>query len=115
MKRIEKILAPTDFSELSSYGVSYALELARIWNAAMILLNVADAAELANYQAHSLDDLVKKHDRMLEEFLARIGAVLRPPLGLVKKVEMGSPATTIIEAAQKERVDLIVMSTHGRT
>jgi nucleotide-binding universal stress UspA family protein len=115
MKKIEKILAPTDFSELSASGVQYALELARSWSSTITLLNVADAAELANYQAHSLEDLVKKHERMLDEFLGQIGANVTPPLKITKKIELGSPASTILEAAQKERVDLIVMSTHGRT
>jgi nucleotide-binding universal stress UspA family protein len=32
-----------------------------------------------------------------------------------QKVEIGSPATNILEEAERESSDLIVMSTHGRT
>ena len=115
MKKIETILASTDFSELSGYGVRYALELGRTWDSAIILLNVADPTELAKYQAHSLEHLAEKHQRMLDDFLNQIGAELTPELKLTKKVELGSPASVILEVAQKEAADLIVMSTHGRT
>src|ERR1043166_1467233 len=114
MTKIERILEPTDFSELSGHGVLYAVELARTWNSALILLNVADATELANYQAHSLEDLVNKHERSIVDFLMRIGADITH-VNVTMKVELGSPASTILEAAQKESIDLIVMSTHGRT
>jgi nucleotide-binding universal stress UspA family protein len=33
MKKVDKILAPTDLSELSRVGLEYALELARGWGA----------------------------------------------------------------------------------
>ena len=115
MKKIQKILAPTDFSELSGYGVRYALDLARTWNSSVTLLNIADPTELSKYHAHSLEDLVKKHEQMMEDFLNQTGADVTPPLNLTIRVELGSPASTILEAAQKERSDLIVMSTHGRT
>jgi len=38
--------------------------------------------------------------------------------GLVEirqKVELGHPSVNIVEIAQREGVDMIVMSTHGRT
>lgn len=44
MKKVEKILALTDLSELSGVGLEYALELARGWGAAVIVYHVANAA-----------------------------------------------------------------------
>jgi nucleotide-binding universal stress UspA family protein len=48
MKKVEKILAPTDLSELSRVGLEYALELARGWGSEVTVYHVANAAELAN-------------------------------------------------------------------
>ena len=115
MKKIQKILAPTDLSELSRLGVEYALELARGWGAAVIAYHVANAAELANYRANSMEDLHEKHDRALEEFLNHNFAELLPLVEVQRKVQVGPPAECILEEADKSGVDLIVMSTHGRT
>ena len=40
MKKIQKILAPTDLSELSCAGLGYALELARSQDAEVIVNHV---------------------------------------------------------------------------
>jgi nucleotide-binding universal stress UspA family protein len=115
MKKVEKILAPTDLSELSAVGMEYALELARGWGAEVTVYHVANAAELANYKAYSMDDLLNKHRQNLGQFLNDHFAELLPLVEVRQKVEVGSPATNILEEAEREGSDLIVMSTHGRT
>lgn len=115
MKKVEKILAPTDLSELSRVGLEYALELARGWGAQVIVYHVANAAELASYKAHSIDDLLTKHQETLGKFLSQNFAELLSQVDVRQKVEIGSPATNIVDEAERERSDLIVMSTHGRT
>jgi nucleotide-binding universal stress UspA family protein len=115
MKKVEKILAPTDLSELSAVGMEYALELARGWGAEVTVYHVANAAELANYKAYSMEDLLDKHRKSLDQFLNDNFAELLPLVEVRQKVEVGSPATNILEEAESEGTDLIVMSTHGRT
>lgn len=115
MKKVEKILAPTDLSELSSVGLEYALELARGWGAEVTVYHVANAAELASYKAYSIEDLIAKHQKNLGQFLNKHFADLLPLVEVRQKVEIGSSATNILEEAERERSDLIVMSTHGRT
>ena len=115
MKKVEKILAPTDLSELSRVGLEYALELARGWGAEVTVYHVANAAELASYKAYSIEDLLAKHQKTLGEFLDENFAELLPLVEVRQKVEIGSPATNILEEAEREGSDLIVMSTHGRT
>jgi nucleotide-binding universal stress UspA family protein len=115
MKKIEKILAPTDLSELSRLGLEYALELARGWGAEVTVYHVANATELANYKASSLPDLLDKHKRALSQFLNGYFFDLLPLVEVREKVDVGTPATKIVEAAEHEASDLIVMSTHGRT
>ena len=115
MKRVEKILAPTDLSELSRVGLEYSLELARGWGAEVTVYYVANAAELAGYKAGSLEDLLAKHQQNLSQFLNENFAELLPLVEVHEKVEIGSPATNIIDEAERQGSDLIVMSTHGRT
>lgn len=114
MNKIEKILAPTDLSELSALGVRYALELSRGWGAEVTVYHIADGAELASYKAFSLQDLIEKHKKSLSQFLTNHFAELLH-VEVREKVEVGEPAASILAEAEKAGSDLIVMSTHGRT
>ena len=115
MKKVEKILAPTDLSGLSRVGLEYALELARGWGAEVTVYHVASAAELANYKAYSVEDLLEKHRKSLAQFLNENFTELLPLVEVRQKVEIGSPANNILDEAERAGSDLIVMSTHGRT
>ena len=95
--------------------MEYALELARGWGAEVTVYHVANAAELASYKAYSMEDLLNKHRKTLGQFLNDNFAELLPLVEVRQKVEIGSPATNILEEAEREGSDLIVMSTHGRT
>jgi nucleotide-binding universal stress UspA family protein len=115
MKKVEKILAPTDLSEISRIGLSYAFDLARGWGAELVVYHVTDAAELANYKAASLQDLIEKRTKALAQYLSEHFAELLPLVELRTKVDIGSAAELIVAEAEKQGSDLIVMSTHGRT
>ncbi len=115
MKKVERIIAPTDLSELSRLGLEYALDLARGWGAAVTVYHVANASELASYKARSLDDLIEKHKKTLAQFLQDHFAHLLPLVEVRELVEVGAPASNILQLAEKDRSDLIVMSTHGRS
>ncbi len=115
MKKVEKILAPTDLSELSRFGVAYALDLARGWDATVTVFHTADVSELANYKAQSVPDLLKKHEKALSQFLGENFSDLLPSGKIRGKVKIGPPAPSILAEAEREGSDLIVMSTHGRT
>ena len=45
MPKVKKVLAPTDFSELSKAGIRYALELARDTSAEVIVYHAIDVGE----------------------------------------------------------------------
>jgi len=115
MKKVEKILAPTDLSEISRIGLSYAFDLARGWGAELTVYHVTDAAELANYKAASLQDLIEKRTKALAQYLSDHFAELLPLVELRTQVDIGSAADLIVAEAEKQGSDLIVMSTHGRT
>jgi nucleotide-binding universal stress UspA family protein len=45
MPKVKRILAPTDFSELSKRGIRYALEMARDSSAEVIVYHVIDLGD----------------------------------------------------------------------
>jgi nucleotide-binding universal stress UspA family protein len=61
-----------------------------------------------------LKRLVDQHRHTLGQFLERQLADL-PDLKVRHIVEMGTPHSLIVDMAEKEGVDLIVMCTHGRS
>jgi nucleotide-binding universal stress UspA family protein len=62
-----------------------------------------------------LDDLAEKYDATLRRFLDVHCADLLPLVEVRTKVELGTPENNIVEEAKKDGMDLIVISTHGRT
>ena len=115
MDRVRKILAPTDFSELSKVGIRYALEMGWNESAKVIVYHVIDFGmdshnRLASYGSNR--DLLEEGRRTLHNFLA---ANFTDLVNVDQVVEFGAPYKNIVEKAKSERVDMIVMSTHGRT
>ena len=121
MDRLKRILAPTDFSELSQVGVRHALEMARAQGAKLIAYHVADYREAIPYQERKsphfkgveefLDDRKKGIDRFLREAFPGLMSEVEIQL----EADIGVAHERIVERAAKEEVDMIVMSTHGRT
>ena len=108
---IAKILAPTDFSELSAAGVQYAGELAKTIGAELVILNVAVVDESNTVSRREMEN----HKSRLDEFVARQIAIADKDLKLRKIVVAGQPYGAILDCADNERADLIVMSSHGRS
>ena len=116
--QIRQILAPTDFSECSKQAVACAYELAQTFGAKLVLLHVVE--ELPSYigfippagAAMLLEDLESQARLDLIEVLPEAEAA---GVEVTRQVVMGSPAHEIVEVATAEKVDLIVIATHGRT
>ena len=111
MAMLKTILAPTDFSDLSANGVRYACQLARDMGAALIIFNVValDESNAVNKRE------IEQHKKRLEEFVAEKVADAGVGLKLRQMVDAGQPFGAIVDRAEKEGVDLIVMSSHGRS
>jgi universal stress protein A len=111
MAMLKTILAPTDFSDLSANGVRYACQLARDMGAALIVFNVValDESNAVNKRE------IEQHKKRLEEFVAEKVADAGVGLKVRQMVDAGQPFGAIVDCAEKERVDLIVMSSHGRS
>ena len=108
---IKKILAPTDFSELSAGGVRYACQLAKDLEAELVVFNVVIVDESNAINKHE----VEKHKQRLDEFVVRQVPISDANLKVHKVVTAGQPYGAILDYAGNERIDLIVMSSHGRS
>ena len=109
MGMLNKILAPTDFSELSAKGVRYASQLAKELGSELIVMNIVPLDESNFASKREID----QHKLELDEFL--VDRDVKPDLNLRKLVEPGVPSGAIISFAERENCDLIVMSSHGRS
>ena|SRR2546422_6801310 len=126
MNKIKKILAPTDLSELSRAGVRYALELAALEGAEVIVYHVVRYNAAAPYyglddgfllaaQLPTVGEILEEDRRLLAKFLRENFADLIAKVNIHPEVTVGTAYSKIVEKAAGENVDMIVMSTHGRT
>ena len=118
MIRIRQILCPVDFSPFARRALDHAAVLARWYEAELTVLHVSPlmptlfgmepavhAATLAPFDREALG-------RELLKFVGEtVNATPRPQL----LVRSGPAATTVLEYAAENKVDLIVLGTHGRT
>lgn len=113
-----KILVPLDGSALAERAVNHAAELARGSGGEVILLQVvrgplAEAPEVGREEEErAIREAAAAALRYLDVAAAPLRAKGTPVRTLVRD---GDPVSVILECAHKENVDVIVMSTHGRT
>jgi nucleotide-binding universal stress UspA family protein len=120
MARIKRILYATDFSDPSACALDYAVYLTRKCSAELHCLHVVDdsyqywaSLELATIPAGpTLEELVAAAEKQMTEFLAEKAPA---KLAVTKTVLRGRPFVQIIRHARSQKMDLIVMGTHGRT
>jgi nucleotide-binding universal stress UspA family protein len=127
--KIKKILYATDLSKNSAYAFFYAVDAARNNDAEIVILHSVEPARNISYIGIELNDLVKAAKKQeqeaelneikkrVEEFCKRMDAHAGSTcLELVSKtlVPVGNPVEEILEAADKENCDMIVLGTHGK-
>jgi universal stress protein A len=118
-----KILAPTDFSDDSSLALKYAVELAQKFSAEIILVHVDQplAPVMVGELNPGLDfgtmNRIAEEQRLLavRELDRTTERVRESGIKSRSLMRVGAPFLEIINTAQSEGADLIVMGTHGRT
>ncbi|WP_022661153.1 universal stress protein [Paucidesulfovibrio longus] len=117
MPDIKKILCAVDFSEHSGNVAAYARTLAEAFDADIVCIYVAPS--LSQYvgfkvPASSIDEfvgeIVSGAESTMEEFLGKHFS----GLNAAGKVATGYAAEEVLQYALEEKVDMIVMGTHGR-
>jgi len=138
---IRRILYATDLSENARYAMAYAVSLANVYCAQIIILHVIDEtpdmvdAHVLGYigadaweeiKQRNVDEarevlIGKKRDNvMIREVLDRFCQNLRPGSDDHEAamdetvIKRGNPVTQILATAKEKDCDMIVMGTHGR-
>ena len=126
---IKKILYATDLSKNSSYAFFYAVDMARKYDARIVMLHAVEPGHSLSYAGSMVDGLMKSAKRGeqqedceeikegLREFCNRIQSQVGCPcVELVSKivVPLGHPVEEILKVADHERCDVIVLGSHGR-
>ena len=116
---IKSILFPTDFSEGSAEALKYAVEFANRYGAKLYVLHVIyDVAKASGwYVPHvSMDAIYKDIQEGAKKELDNFGV---NELGGLKNIERivqtGVPYQEIMNCAVKNKIDIIIIGTHGRT
>jgi universal stress protein A len=115
---ITRILVPTDFSAHAEAAFRYALELGRTFQASVHLLSVVEDPVTAGMWSAELytPEIAGLQVNLAQDTELRLRASVPADAGMVTtEVRMGNAAKQILEAAEAQGVDLIVMGTRGRT
>ena len=124
--QIKKILYATDLSKNSSFAFLYATDVARRHNAKIVILHAIEPVPAyADAYSGITDELkLKQQEETVEEIRKHLGQFCEkaesqigsPCVELVSKilVPRGHPPEEILNAADKEGCDVIVLGTHGK-
>ncbi len=115
---VRNILAPVDFSEQSGLGLDYAVQFSRAAGARLTLMHVISippGSSSPRYVPHDVSALRARERsaaRVRMDELVQSMVFGRVPYQTL--IAEGSAAWAVVEAAQKRKTDLIIISTDGR-
>lgn len=117
MLSFKTILFPVDFSDRCRGAARYVEAFAGRFNSRLILLHVLETTigqpgdlDFGGLAASlQWEDRTARAQELLDNFLKEELAILSPE----RRLETGDPARTIVRVAGAEKVDLIMLPTHG--
>lgn len=117
--KFKKILVCLDGSTLAEKVLDSALSIAQCSQAEIVLLRVVEPANLL-FDMETGDKVQESVNALergeAEAYLNNLMQKIPPTEGaLSSRTLLGAPADTIIDFAQEQQVDLIAMSSHGRS
>jgi universal stress protein A len=114
--KLKHILVPVDFSECSRKALAYAVPFARQFGASITLLYVLQpfvpVSDMVPLDMESIDLRMRETG---ERELKALQASIDPEVASTAVMRIGNPHLEIARAARELEVDVIVLSTHGRT
>jgi len=119
--QIRSILLPTDFSECGDYALPYATSLARTFGASILCVHVIEPMVPAVGYSGMTEPLpLADITGQLEDSAARALPKLAERkectgLDVQELIVHGEAAAEIVRVAKERNIDLIVVSSHGRT
>jgi nucleotide-binding universal stress UspA family protein len=113
IQNVKKVLAPIDFSEHSMAAMRSAWELVNETGAELHLVHVV----APHFLAVSREEV--REAAMLQQAEEELARIKKAEFGNSKKVitivTVGPPVQKLVEYAKQNEIDLILISTHGRS
>ena len=112
----KKILVPTDGSEFAKKAQRHALFLSKVSGAEILAVSVTQNNFISGLpledEVYQLNQVLKERS---EENLKEFDKINEDDLKITHIIREGSPARVILEVAQEEDIDLIVMGSSGKS
>ncbi len=124
---LKKLLLPLDGSPFAEAPIPFIKELTKGTNTEIVLTTVCEPPLVPSYGDRPINPAWKKHrdalwtemQKQASEYLEKLKARLEKQGIKIKSQvipgDLGRVAESIMQAAQNEKVDLIAMTTHGRS
>ena len=115
----KRILVPTDGSDITAHAVDTAIELARQFGAELHAISIKEPfpySAISEMQPVPPQEFYDAQERIAAERIQRVEATAAAA-GVDAKgstVEALHPWEAIVDYAQREGIDLVVMASHGR-
>ena len=116
-RQFTKVLAPIDFSETSRAALAYALDLVSPGGVLLVCHVVDDIPLTYGYVGIAVPppELTRRlSEEAAREMDAFVPKSLPEGVRLDARILHGAPFAGVVGLAREEKVDLIVMGTHGR-
>jgi nucleotide-binding universal stress UspA family protein len=115
----EKILYPTDFSEVSKKAMDFIKQLKGAGTKEVVVFHVIDERIINRIQHHSeggmdLEMIGKKMEENARKEIRAIGDELKKSGFKIKtKIDRGIPFREILKAEKEEDISVVVIGSHG--
>ncbi|MEF8864331.1 MAG: universal stress protein [Salinibacter sp.] len=113
---VRNILVPVDFSDASLEALRHAKELALTYGAQITLLHAVE--EVVYPSAYGVEPANLPGPQVIDRVEESLAELARTEIGyehVVVQANVGYAPSTILDYAETNEVDLVVIATHGRT
>jgi universal stress protein A len=111
-----RILAAIDFSHENTAVIDRAVEIAQRYQAELTLLHIVEDLTLYQGEDPSIFDAISIQTERIERATQQMNIVRAQTAvpGMKTRIEVGTPKRKIVDIAEEDQVDLIVIGSHGR-
>ena len=113
-----QILWPTDFSETAAHALSYAIEMANLYNVGLKILHVVEQPiGDENFMILSItpEELAKSMEDAAANKMQALLDKLQTDLPISTLIRRGDPVDQILEEANGKDIGMVVIASHGRS
>lgn len=113
-----QILWPTDFSETAAHALSYAIEMANLYNVGLKILHVVEQPiGDENFMILSItpEELAKSMEDAAANKMQALLDKLKTDLPISTLIRRGDPVDQILEEVNGKDIGMVVIASHGRS